>query len=147
MHSFQAGCEWFSRSQDGDIPPLPIGRGQHLGGIGRIVRNHCLFEHALKVIVQTGEHRSCKKGEAGQLQQRLREQPLEKRNKRALKKEVFSHFQCLNAMTEAIAASIIKTSGRCHPRFFAALVSLRGNCANGITSRHLSGFSVYFFVR
>nr|WP_139189613.1 hypothetical protein [Evansella caseinilytica] len=28
MHSFQAGCEWFSQSQDGDIPPLPIGRGQ-----------------------------------------------------------------------------------------------------------------------
>ncbi|SDZ28542.1 hypothetical protein SAMN05421736_10923 [Evansella caseinilytica] len=51
MHSFQAGCEWFSRSQDGDIPPLPIGRGQHLGGIGRIVRNHCLFEHALKVVM------------------------------------------------------------------------------------------------
>ncbi|SDY22712.1 hypothetical protein SAMN05421736_101718 [Evansella caseinilytica] len=47
MHSFQAGCEWFSRNQDGDIPPLPIGRGQHLGGIGRIVRNHCLFEQPL----------------------------------------------------------------------------------------------------
>ncbi|SDZ38215.1 hypothetical protein SAMN05421736_11169 [Evansella caseinilytica] len=34
MYSFQAGCEWFSWSQDDDISPLPIGRGQHLGGIG-----------------------------------------------------------------------------------------------------------------
>nr|WP_175476246.1 hypothetical protein [Evansella caseinilytica] len=44
MHSFQAGCEWFSWNQDGDISPLPTGRGQHLGGIERIERNHCLFE-------------------------------------------------------------------------------------------------------
>ncbi|SDZ42673.1 hypothetical protein SAMN05421736_112111 [Evansella caseinilytica] len=88
MHSFQAGCEWFSRSQDGDIPPLltgrerylggiggwrhsavahkcnlnvlrrvnlrrvtaDAGRERYLGGIGRIVRKHCLFEHALLVI-------------------------------------------------------------------------------------------------
>nr|WP_090892849.1 hypothetical protein [Evansella caseinilytica] len=34
MHSFQADCEWFSWSQDDDISPLSIGRGQHLGGIG-----------------------------------------------------------------------------------------------------------------
>ncbi|SDY60943.1 hypothetical protein SAMN05421736_102403 [Evansella caseinilytica] len=31
MHSFQAGCEWFSRSR-------------------RIVRNHCLFEQTLIVL-------------------------------------------------------------------------------------------------
>ncbi|SDY72739.1 hypothetical protein SAMN05421736_103144 [Evansella caseinilytica] len=30
MHSFQADCEWFSRSW-------------------RLVRNHCLFEHALLI--------------------------------------------------------------------------------------------------
>ncbi|SDZ16834.1 hypothetical protein SAMN05421736_10749 [Evansella caseinilytica] len=66
MHSFQAGCEWFSRSQDGGHSAVAhkcnlnvlrrvnlhrvtadAGRGQHLGGIGRIVRNYCLFEHAL----------------------------------------------------------------------------------------------------
>ncbi|SDY47532.1 hypothetical protein SAMN05421736_10258 [Evansella caseinilytica] len=49
MHSFHADCEWFSQSQDDDIPPLLTGRGQHLGGIGRIERNHCLFEQALEV--------------------------------------------------------------------------------------------------
>ncbi|SDY74652.1 hypothetical protein SAMN05421736_103194 [Evansella caseinilytica] len=50
MHSFQAGCEWFSRSQDGDIPLLLTGREWHLSGIGRIVRSHCLFEQALIVL-------------------------------------------------------------------------------------------------
>ncbi|SDY13429.1 hypothetical protein SAMN05421736_101461 [Evansella caseinilytica] len=51
MHSFHPGCEWFSQSQDDDIPPLLTGRGQHLGGIGRIARNHCLFEQTLKTKV------------------------------------------------------------------------------------------------
>ncbi|SDZ64135.1 hypothetical protein SAMN05421736_1247 [Evansella caseinilytica] len=49
MHSFQAGCEWFSRNQDGDIPLLDLhvlhrvnlrrvtadaGREWYLSGIG-----------------------------------------------------------------------------------------------------------------
>ncbi|SDZ44924.1 hypothetical protein SAMN05421736_11329 [Evansella caseinilytica] len=34
MHASQASYEWFSRNHDGDIPPLPTGRGQCLGGIG-----------------------------------------------------------------------------------------------------------------
>nr|WP_139189569.1 hypothetical protein [Evansella caseinilytica] len=34
MHSFQVGCEWFSQSQDDDIPLLLTGREWYLSGIG-----------------------------------------------------------------------------------------------------------------
>ncbi|SDZ10381.1 hypothetical protein SAMN05421736_10690 [Evansella caseinilytica] len=33
MHSFQTGYEWFSQSQDDDIPLLLTGRERQLGGI------------------------------------------------------------------------------------------------------------------
>ncbi|SDY09529.1 hypothetical protein SAMN05421736_101354 [Evansella caseinilytica] len=34
MHSFKAGYEWGSQSQDGDIPLLLTGREWYLSGIG-----------------------------------------------------------------------------------------------------------------